>query len=76
MDPIRSDVRNHITRVLEFLSPGPLTFVVMPRWDGGWNHSFQTVREVVHFIKDILEALDFIHEHRVVHRDLGPHISE
>ncbi|KAJ6606465.1 hypothetical protein DFH09DRAFT_9646 [Mycena vulgaris] len=73
MEPIRSDVRNHITRVLEFLSFGPLTFAAMPRWDGGWNHSFRTVREVVHFIKDILEALDFMHEHRVVHRDLGPH---
>ncbi|KAJ6606466.1 hypothetical protein DFH09DRAFT_9677 [Mycena vulgaris] len=43
----------------------------MPRWDGDWSHSFDNVDEVMHFVKNILEALDFIHEHRVMHRDLG-----
>ncbi|KAJ7461005.1 hypothetical protein B0H11DRAFT_161503 [Mycena galericulata] len=73
VEPLRSDTRNHIIRVLDFISFGPLKFAVMPRWDSAWHHPFHTVGDLVHFMENMLEGLDFMHENRVVHRDLGIH---
>jgi len=68
-EPVRSDPRNHTIPVIEYLNISNLIFVVMPRWDGAFCCGFDTVEEIMHCAQSFLEVFEFLHEHRIVHRD-------
>jgi len=71
-DPLSSDPRNHCVPFLEVL-PCPddddIVVVVMPFLRKFDSPDFDTVGEVVEFIRQMIEGLQFIHEHNVAHRD-------
>ncbi|KAG6834970.1 hypothetical protein H0H93_006004 [Arthromyces matolae] len=68
----RKDHRNHTIPVLEFISFGPdWVFVVMPRWPSHiFFHDFGTIAECFQCIEALLEAFDFLHEHKIEHNDV------
>ncbi|PPQ74573.1 hypothetical protein CVT26_007823 [Gymnopilus dilepis] len=69
-EPLRSHPKNYTIFVLEYLVFHNFVFVVMPRWDMAVGPSFSNIRELMEFTRIILEALDFLHEHRIAHQDL------
>ncbi|KIJ37024.1 hypothetical protein M422DRAFT_232015 [Sphaerobolus stellatus SS14] len=69
---LASDPTNHCTPVLDVLHCTVyqnLAFMVMPllRWFD--NPSMKTVGEAVDFFQQIFEGLQFMHKHRVAHRN-------
>ncbi|KAJ7162135.1 hypothetical protein C8R46DRAFT_1000094 [Mycena filopes] len=69
---LASDPRNHCLPLLAQLSPpdddDTVIFVMklMRRYD---SPKFRTIGEVVEFFRQIFEGLQFMHHHRVAHRD-------
>ncbi|CAK5281357.1 unnamed protein product [Mycena citricolor] len=60
--------------VLEILPFRGHWVAVMPRWDEGVvsrNLWPKTVRQTLDLFEDLLSGLSFLHEHRIVHRDIG-----
>ncbi|KAJ3535293.1 hypothetical protein NMY22_g6551 [Coprinellus aureogranulatus] len=57
---------------LDILPLSQYRFVVMPRWGGPiMMPEPQTLREVTDILHSMLKALDFLHSHRIVHRDIS-----
>ncbi|KAF5330295.1 hypothetical protein D9619_005338 [Psilocybe cf. subviscida] len=71
-DPhLLSNPRNRTIHVLEYITFDKFVFAVMPRWDCAFVPPFSSVSELMELAKSYLEALDFLHTHRIVHRDIG-----
>lgn len=72
-NPGSEDLENHCVPILDILKrPGEEedTFLIMPLlrpWD---NPGFETVGEVVEFIRQMFEGLKYIHDRGVAHRDV------
>jgi len=72
--PLASDPRNHCVQLYEILTvpddPDKILLVLpmLRPWD---RPKFETVGEVVEFIRQIFEGLQFMHEHRLAHRDIS-----
>ncbi|RPD57480.1 hypothetical protein L227DRAFT_530051 [Lentinus tigrinus ALCF2SS1-6] len=72
--PVSSDARNHCCPILDVLQdPGDpdIEFVVMPLLRLFNDPPFVTVGEVMEFLRQAFEGLQFMHEHHVAHRDCG-----
>ncbi|PPQ79174.1 hypothetical protein CVT24_012888 [Panaeolus cyanescens] len=67
---VKNHPRNRAIPVLEYLEFDGLTFIVMPRWDSPSSNDYATAEEVLNMAECIFDAVDFLHEHRIVHRDL------
>ncbi|KAF7763570.1 hypothetical protein Agabi119p4_8107 [Agaricus bisporus var. burnettii] len=62
---------NCIVPVLNILSNGPYSFVVMPRWGGCvYRPEGGPVRNCFRIMHSLLKALAFLHRHNILHRDL------
>ncbi|KAG6820826.1 hypothetical protein H0H93_011120 [Arthromyces matolae] len=64
------DSRNHCVPILEVLDPADdsgLSFLVMPLLYSNHLVPFETVGEVINYIRQIFEGLHFMHEHKVAH---------
>ncbi|EKM82204.1 hypothetical protein AGABI1DRAFT_55401, partial [Agaricus bisporus var. burnettii JB137-S8] len=62
---------NCLVPVLDILSNGPFSFVVMPRWGGVvYLPMGGPIRNVIHIMHSFLKALVFLHEHNILHRDI------
>ncbi|OSC99020.1 hypothetical protein PYCCODRAFT_1374017 [Trametes coccinea BRFM310] len=52
-------------------TPFRYSFVVMPRWGPvGYLSHFETVADVMHFMRCTLQGLVLLHSHRIAHRDI------
>ncbi|KAF9045911.1 hypothetical protein BDZ89DRAFT_99587 [Hymenopellis radicata] len=69
-EPRRDDQRNHTIPVLDYVVFNGQVFVVMPRWDSAGEADFATVGEFVRYGKAFLEAIAFLHEHKITHGDI------
>ncbi|PPQ72580.1 hypothetical protein CVT24_005089 [Panaeolus cyanescens] len=67
---LKNHPRNRAIPVLEFVEFDGLIFIVMPRWGSLRKNDFGTAEEVLNMAESILDFVDFLHEHRIVHRDL------
>ncbi|KDQ19914.1 hypothetical protein BOTBODRAFT_51285 [Botryobasidium botryosum FD-172 SS1] len=72
-DAFRSDKRNHCVPLLDVLDPGAGddAFVVLPLLRKFDDPKFESIKDAVEFIKQMLQGLVFIHENGVAHRDCG-----
>ncbi|TBU42953.1 hypothetical protein BD309DRAFT_865256 [Dichomitus squalens] len=71
-ETLRSDPRNHTVPVLEIFSvpdDPEATVLVMPLMRRCNNPAWQTIGEVVAFLKQVFEGLQYMHELHVAHRD-------
>ncbi|EJF57667.1 hypothetical protein DICSQDRAFT_68869 [Dichomitus squalens LYAD-421 SS1] len=71
-EALRSDPRNHSVPILDsFGVPDEpeITILVLPLLRACNDPSWQTVGEVLSFIKQIFEGLQYLHELHVAHRD-------
>ncbi|VDC07537.1 unnamed protein product [Peniophora sp. CBMAI 1063] len=69
--PLRDD-RNHCVPVWDFFDApddSARTIIVMPLLRKFDDPPFETVGEVVECVRQLLEGLQFMHEHNVAHRD-------
>ncbi|KIM38156.1 hypothetical protein M413DRAFT_447921 [Hebeloma cylindrosporum] len=58
--------------VLDMLSFGAFQFAVLPRWGGRAIFSwFGTSKDVLHYVRCLLQGLVFLHERRIFHRDIS-----
>ncbi|KAI0744026.1 hypothetical protein C8Q80DRAFT_1184592, partial [Daedaleopsis nitida] len=77
-EELRSDPRNHTIPLLDVLAvpdDPTLTVLVMPLMRACGSPRWDTVGEVIAFVKQALEGLQFMHEHHVAHRDcMAPNI--
>ncbi|KAH6910835.1 other/AgaK1 protein kinase [Coprinopsis sp. MPI-PUGE-AT-0042] len=71
-EELLTDPRNHCVPLLNhFQSPeDDYEIVVMPLLRDYDDPQFDTVGEVMDFIRQILEGFAFLHEHRIAHRDV------
>lgn len=63
---------NHCVPILEVLRPpddDQYVILVMPFLRECMNPAFETIGEVVEFLRQIFEGMRFMHENRVAHRD-------
>ncbi|PPQ79173.1 hypothetical protein CVT24_012887 [Panaeolus cyanescens] len=67
---VKNHPRNRAIPVIEYLEFDGLTFIVMPRCDSPADNDYATAEEVLNMAECIFDSLDFLHEHRIVHRDL------
>ncbi|PPQ70715.1 hypothetical protein CVT24_000831 [Panaeolus cyanescens] len=67
---LKNHPRNRSIPVLDYVHFDGLTFIVMPRWDCPTSQDFATVEEILYFAECILDFVDFLHENRILHRDL------
>ncbi|RPD68639.1 hypothetical protein L226DRAFT_548493 [Lentinus tigrinus ALCF2SS1-7] len=52
-------------------TPHQFSFIVTPRWGhAGKLRLFETVGNVIHYVRCLLKGLAFLHNHRIAHRDL------
>ncbi|KAI0780195.1 kinase-like domain-containing protein, partial [Fomes fomentarius] len=50
------------------------SFMILPLWGQGYNpERFTTTRQILRYIECLLNGLVYLHEHRIVHRDIGDH---
>ncbi|PPR00532.1 hypothetical protein CVT24_005506 [Panaeolus cyanescens] len=68
---IKNHPRNRAIPVVEYLAFDGLTFIVMPWWDLPCANDYATVEELLNMAECVLDSVDFLHEHRILHRDLG-----
>ncbi|KAI0057596.1 kinase-like protein [Artomyces pyxidatus] len=68
---MRLDAANATVPVLEFISIGEWTFVVMPFCDGCENMPMVNAHEVLEFMEQLLSTLSFLHSHRIAHLDVS-----
>ncbi|EPQ57119.1 hypothetical protein GLOTRDRAFT_127494 [Gloeophyllum trabeum ATCC 11539] len=71
-DELKSDPRNHtapIYEVLQVPDDEDAVLIVMPFFRKYDSPRFDTVGEVIACIRQILQGLQFMHEHLVAHRD-------
>ncbi|KAH6909467.1 other/AgaK1 protein kinase [Coprinopsis sp. MPI-PUGE-AT-0042] len=68
----RRDPRNHTLPVLEWLEyEDKFTFVVVPRWGPTiFGPGFENAAQLLHLGETLLEGLEFLHEHKIAHRDI------
>ncbi|KIM38158.1 hypothetical protein M413DRAFT_247120 [Hebeloma cylindrosporum] len=60
-----------IIPVLDMLPSDAFCFVVLPRWGGKVYFSwFETAKDVLHYIRCLLQGLAFLHDRRIFHRDV------
>ncbi|KAF5337143.1 hypothetical protein D9611_003047 [Ephemerocybe angulata] len=72
-EPLASDPRNHSIYSLDVLQPPNddlHTILVFPMLRPYDNPDFDTFGEALDFIRQVMEGLAFLHEHKVAHRDL------
>ncbi|KAJ7143387.1 kinase-like domain-containing protein [Mycena crocata] len=71
-EPLKSDPRNHCVPLYEILKvpdDDDMVLMVMP-FLSKWNiPEFYTIREIVDFVGQAIEGLQFIHKQNVAHRD-------
>ncbi|KIJ27330.1 hypothetical protein M422DRAFT_784939 [Sphaerobolus stellatus SS14] len=69
---LRSDNRNRAVHILDFI-PLPKTdekaFLVMPLHRHFNNPPFSFVSEILEALRQLLQGLEFMHEHNIAHRD-------
>lgn len=71
-----NDPQNHtvpVIQVLEVPDDNDLVIIVMPllrRFDNPW---FKTISEAVECIRQLFEAVQYLHKNRVAHRDISGH---
>jgi len=73
-EPIKSDPRNHCVQILEVLQDPieqDVSIIIMPILKAYHKPHFDTVGEAVDFFHQALEGLQFMHKHRVAHRDIS-----
>jgi len=71
-EPVSSDLRNHCTPLYDVLQDpydGDTSLLVLPLLRQYDDPRFQTVGEAVEFFRQLFQGLEFMHEHRVAHRD-------
>ncbi|KAK7445067.1 hypothetical protein VKT23_014929 [Stygiomarasmius scandens] len=71
-EDLAANPRNHCVPILEVLTvpdDDDIDLIVMPLLRKFHNPKFNTVGEVVDFIRQILEGVQFMHEHRIAHCD-------
>ncbi|KAH9850492.1 kinase-like domain-containing protein [Lenzites betulinus] len=71
-DELKSNPRNHsvpITEVFQVPDEEDVTLMVMPLFRSCNNPAWQTVGEVVSFVLQVLEGMQFMHQLKVAHRD-------
>ncbi|KAK0221606.1 kinase-like domain-containing protein [Armillaria fumosa] len=69
-----SDAKNHSNALIEVLTlPGDeeVKILVMPLLRRFDDPPFDTIGEVVEFLRQIFEGLQFLHHHNIAHRDVG-----
>ncbi|KAJ3512558.1 hypothetical protein NLJ89_g3445 [Agrocybe chaxingu] len=72
--PLALDPRNHCIPLLDVLRlPDPVnrTFLITPHLRPFTSPEFETVGEVVECIRQLFEGLHFLHENKIVHRDVN-----
>ncbi|PPR00540.1 hypothetical protein CVT24_005514 [Panaeolus cyanescens] len=67
---IKNHPRNRVIPVLEYLEFDGLVFIVMPWWNSPALSDYATTEEIFNMAECILDTVDFLHEHRIVHRDM------
>ncbi|KAH9920119.1 uncharacterized protein B0H18DRAFT_1025159 [Fomitopsis serialis] len=73
-EPMKSDPRNHCVQILEVLQDPieqDISIIIMPILKAYHRPRFDTVGEAVDFFRQTLEGLQFIHQHRIAHRDIS-----
>eukprot|EP00884_Botryococcus_braunii_P018775 jgi/Botrbrau1/5581/Bobra.97_2s0012.1 len=61
----------HLALVLEYAPNGSLTDYVADRWEAGKKSGlFLTEGEARYFFRQFVNAVEFLHTHNIVHRDL------
>ncbi|TFK74317.1 hypothetical protein BDN72DRAFT_833669 [Pluteus cervinus] len=73
-DALASDPNNYCVQLLDILFPADepeLTILVFPFLQSPTALPFDTFGEIVGFIKQISEGLQFLHHHHIAHRDIG-----
>ncbi|TDL23964.1 kinase-like protein [Rickenella mellea] len=68
------DRRNHCVPILDHFqdrTQHDLSFIVMPLLRKFDDPPFQSAGEVIEFMRQLLEGLEFMHEQNVAHRDLA-----
>ncbi|KAI0041368.1 hypothetical protein FA95DRAFT_707815 [Auriscalpium vulgare] len=69
-EPLLSDSRNRCVRLLDVVElPNGEKFMVLPLLHPWRTPKFQTFGEVIAFFDQILEAVHFLHDHNIAHRD-------
>ncbi|KAK0464242.1 uncharacterized protein EV420DRAFT_1724656 [Desarmillaria tabescens] len=69
-----SDTKNHSNVLLEVLTPPgdeDVKILVMPLLRRFDDPPFDTIGEVVEFLRQIFEGLQFLHHQNIAHRDVG-----
>ncbi|KAJ7589481.1 kinase-like domain-containing protein [Mycena floridula] len=72
--PIRDDPRNHCIQVLDIITlPGRrFKIMVLPFLTHCDSPRMHCMREVIDFIRQMLEGLEFMHQHNIAHGDISP----
>ncbi|KAJ7589482.1 kinase-like domain-containing protein [Mycena floridula] len=74
MPPIRDDPRNHCVQVLDIITfPGRrFKIMVLPFLTPCDTPRMHCMPEVIDFIRQMLEGLEFMHQHNIAHGDITP----
>ncbi|EJD49029.1 kinase-like protein [Auricularia subglabra TFB-10046 SS5] len=64
------DARNHTIPFLQLIDTGHCVFLAMPCWTED-TAPFYSMGEAVEMLKQCLEGLAWLHEHRIAHRDIS-----
>lgn len=74
LSSLPEDVRNHCVPILEILevpTEEDLVVIVMPLLRSWSSPPLHTVGEVVDLFNQLVEGLQFMHEHNIAHRDIS-----